>query len=171
MTASTGLPAYERHPSAIGPRGDLLTGQMREYGRDPIGTMRRWRDEYGDLVPIRFGPFRAHMAFGPAEVEELFIDRAGDYRKSIGTRILIPLLGHGLLTAEGEEWRAQRRIAAPAFHRQQVVGYAETMTRYAEEAVDELRDGDAIDVHQAMTALTLRIVARVLFDADVRGRI
>ena len=171
MTASTGLPAYKRHPSAIGPRGDVLTGQMREYGRDPIGTMRRWRDEYGDLVPIRFGPFRAHMAFGPAEVEELFIDRAGDYRKSIGTRILIPLLGHGLLTAEGEEWRAQRRIAAPAFHRQQVAGYAETMTRYADEAVDELRDGDAVDVHQAMTALTLRIVARVLFDADVRGRI
>jgi cytochrome P450 len=171
MTASAGPPAYERRPSVSGPRGDLLTGQMREYGRDPLATMRRWRDDYGDLVPIRFGPFRAHMAFGPAELEELFIDRAADYRKSFGTRILIPLLGHGLLTAEGEEWRSQRRIAAPAFHRERIAGYAETMTRYAEEATGEWRDGAPVDVQRAMTALTLRIVARVLFDADVGGRI
>ncbi|HET7473306.1 MAG TPA: cytochrome P450 [Candidatus Limnocylindrales bacterium] len=171
MTAGSGAHAYERRPSVTGPRGDLLTGQMREYGRDPLATMRRWRDDHGDLVPIRFGPFRAHMAFGPAEVEELFIERAADYRKSIGTRMLIPLLGHGLLTAEGEAWRTQRRLAAPAFHRERIAGYAETMTRYAAEATDDLRDGQPVDVHRAMTALTLRIVARVLFDADVTARI
>ncbi|HEY8437857.1 MAG TPA: cytochrome P450, partial [Candidatus Limnocylindrales bacterium] len=74
-----------------------------------------------------------------AEVEELLIDHAADYRKSIGTRILIPLLGHGLLTAEGEKWRTHRRISAPAFHRQEIAGYADTMTRYADEAAADLR--------------------------------
>jgi cytochrome P450 len=171
VTVGTRAPAYERRHSVEGPRGDLVTGQMGEYGRDPLAAMRRWRDEHGDLVPIRFGPFRAHMAFGPAEVEELLIARAGDYRKSIGTRMLIPLLGHGLLTAEGEAWRTQRHLAAPAFHRDRIAGYAQTMTRFANEAVEELADGAPVEVHAAMTTLTLRIVARVLFDADVTPRI
>ena len=90
---------------------------MREYGADPIASMRRWRDEHGDFVPIRFGPFPAHMAYGPAKIEEVLVERAGDFRKSFGTRMLIPLLGNGLLTAEGDEWLRHRRMASPAFHR------------------------------------------------------
>ena len=55
---------YERRYSSRGPKNRLLSGTMAEYGADPIGSMRRWRDEFGDFVPIRFGPFRAHMAYG-----------------------------------------------------------------------------------------------------------
>ncbi len=133
--------------------------------------MRRWRDEYGDFVPIRFGPFRAHMAFGPAEIEEVLVDHAADFRKSFGTRMLIPLLGHGLLTAEGDEWLRHRRLASPAFHRDRVEGYGRTMARYTQDAVDSWTDGETVDLHDEMTALTLRIVARTLFDTDVTARI
>src|SRR6478672_10389516 len=131
---------YERRSTSAGPKGGLISGSMREYGAVPIGSVRRWRDEYGDLVPLRFGPFRAHMAFGPAEIEEVLVEHAGDFRKSFGTRMLIPLLGHGLLTAEGDEWLRHRRLASPAFHRDRVEGYGRTMARYAEDAVDSWTD-------------------------------
>jgi cytochrome P450 len=144
---------------------------MAEYGADPVASVRRWRDEYGDFVPIRFGPFRAHMAYGPAEIEEVLVDRAADFRKSFGTRMLIPLLGRGLLTAEGNDWLRHRRLASPAFHRERVEGYGLTMARYAQERVDSWTDGEAVDLHDEMTALTLRIVARTLFDTDVTSRI
>ncbi|MFL5775943.1 MAG: cytochrome P450 [Chloroflexota bacterium] len=162
---------YEHRYTGAGPRRRLLSGVMDEYGADPVAAPRRWRDEHGDFVPIRFGPFRAHMAFGPAEIEELLVDRAADFRKSFGTRMLIPLLGHGLLTAEGEEWLRHRRLASPAFHRERIDGYGRTMAGYAEDAVDSWTDGQVVDLHDEMTALTLRIVARTLFDADVTSRI
>ncbi|MFL5726258.1 MAG: cytochrome P450 [Chloroflexota bacterium] len=162
---------YEHRYTGAGPRSRLLSGVMDEYGADPVAAPRRWRDEHGDFVPIRFGPFRAHMAFGPAEIEELLVDRAADFRKSFGTRMLIPLLGHGLLTAEGEEWLRHRRLASPAFHRERIDGYGRTMAGYAEDAVDSWTDGQVVDLHDEMTALTLRIVARTLFDADVTSRI
>ena len=144
---------------------------MAEYGSDPIASVRRWRDEYGDFVPIRFGPFRAHLAYGPMEIEEVLVERAADFRKSFGTRMLIPLLGRGLLTAEGDEWLRHRRLASPAFHRDRVEGYGRTMARYAQDSVDSWTDGQAVDLHEEMTALTLRIVARTLFDTDVTSRI
>jgi cytochrome P450 len=144
---------------------------MAEYGADPVGAMRRWRDDHGDFVPIRFGPFRAHAAFGPKEIEEVLVDRAVDYRKSFATRMLIPLLGRGLLTAEGGEWLLHRRLASPAFHRARVEGYGRTMARYAQDSADGWVDSQSVDVHDDMTALTLRIVARTLFDADVTTRI
>jgi cytochrome P450 len=144
---------------------------MSEYGADPIAAMLRWRDIHGDLVPIRFGPFRAHMAYGPAEIEEVLVERAADFRKSFGTRMLIPLLGNGLLTAEGDEWLRHRRLASPAFHRDRVAGYGRTMAGYAADSIEAWRDDEAIDLHEAMTTLTLRIVARTLFDADVSPRI
>jgi hypothetical protein len=59
---------YERRYTDGGPKGRLLSGTIGEYGADPVASMLRWRDDYGDFVPIRFGPFRAHVAFGPAEI-------------------------------------------------------------------------------------------------------
>jgi cytochrome P450 len=163
--------AYERRSTGRGPRGGRLTGTMAEYGADPVGSPRRWRDDFGDFVPIRFGPFRAHLAFGPAEIEEVLVERAADFRKSFGTRMLIPLLGRGLLTAEGDEWLRHRRLASPAFHRDRIEGYGRTMARYAQDRVDSWTDGETVDLHDEMTALTLRIVARTLFDSDVTSRI
>jgi cytochrome P450 len=161
---------YERRYSGRGPKPRFLSGTMTEYGADPIGSMRRWRDDYGDFVPIRFGPFRAHMAYGPVEIEEVLVDHAADFRKSFGTRMLIPLLGHGLLTAEGDEWLRHRRLASPAFHRERVEDYGRTMAAYAQDSVDAWTEGQAVDLHDEMTALTLRIVARTLFDNDVTAR-
>ncbi|HET9082812.1 MAG TPA: cytochrome P450 [Candidatus Limnocylindrales bacterium] len=163
--------SYARRYTGLGPKGALVTGTMREYGADPTGSMRRWRDAYGDFVPVRFGPFRAHVAFGPAEIDELLTDRAADVRKSFGTRMLIPLLGNGLLTAEGDEWLRHRRLASGAFHRERIAGYGRTMSRYAEYSVESWRPGERVDLHDELTALTLRIVARTLFDTDVTPRI
>ena len=154
-----------------GPKPHFLTGNVGDYGRDPLGFLTRCAREYGDLVPLKFGPFTAYLATGPAEVEELLVTRQRDFRKSIGTRMLRPLVGDGLLTSEGDSWLRERRLAQPAFHRERVAAYGRTMVEFTEQHVSRWREGEELDLHAELMALTYRIVAKVLFDAEVAGRV
>ncbi|HEX4900729.1 MAG TPA: cytochrome P450, partial [Pyrinomonadaceae bacterium] len=77
------------------------------------------------------------------------------------------LLGEGLLTSEGDFHRRQKRLAQPAFHRARIASYASVMTNYAAEMSGRWRDGEILDVSQEMMRLTLAIVGKTLFDADV----
>jgi cytochrome P450 len=77
------------------------------------------------------------------------------------------LLGDGLLTSEGEFYLRQRRLAQPAFHRQRVAAYGATMAAYAASRRDRWHAGETLDAHREMMALTLAIVGKTLFDADV----
>ena len=149
----------------------MLLGSIREYGADPLAAMRRWRDDYGDLVPLRFGPVRIRMAFGPVEVTEVLATQARHFRKSLGVRILSHVLGRGLLTDEGESWLRSRRLIAPAFSRERVAGYDQTILAATDTQLERWRDGDALDMSAEMSALTLRVIARVLFDTDITPRV
>ena len=91
-------------------------------------------------------------------------------RKFIKGRILRAnkrLFGNGLLTSEGDFWLRQRRLAQPAFHRARIATYADTMVRFTQRLVSEWKGGEERDIHVEMMRLTLQIVAKTLFDADV----
>jgi cytochrome P450 len=77
------------------------------------------------------------------------------------------LLGEGLITSEGEFHLRQRRIAAPAFHRQRIQAYAGAMVDRATAMRDSWREGQQIDISAAMMQLSLEIVARTLFATEV----
>jgi cytochrome P450 len=78
-------------------------------------------------------------------------------------------LGEGLLTSEDSLHRRQRRLAQPAFHRQRIASYASTMVTYAERTASHWQHGETLDISQEMTRLTLAIVGKTLFDADVES--
>src|SRR6185295_17805779 len=79
------------------------------------------------------------------------------------------LLGEGLLTSENEFHRRQRRLAQPAFHRARINAYGSVMTDYAARASSRWNDNEQLDISHEMMRLTLAIVARTLFDADVES--
>jgi len=150
-----------------GPAPNSRSGSFKEYSRDPLSYLPQMTREYGDIITMRFYKFRVYYVSHPDYIEEILVNQARKFIKGRILRANKRLFGNGLLTSEGDFWLRQRRLAQPAFHRARIATYAETMTRFAERMVETWRDGETRDVHAEMMRLTLQIVAKTLFDADV----
>ena len=149
------------------PKAHFLLGHLPELSRDHLGFVLDTARRYGDFVPLKFGRRTAVLLSNPRDVEDVLVTRQRNFTKGYFYRILGPLLGNGLLTSEGDFWLRQRRLAQPAFHRQRINSYAETMVRFTQELLASWRAGQVRDVHDDMMQLTLRIVGQTLFDADI----
>jgi cytochrome P450 len=150
-----------------GPKGHVLLGSLRDFHRDQLRFYARCAREYGDLVPVRLGPFPGLLIYHPDAIEEVLVVRNRDFIKSRGIRLMRAFLGDGLFVAEGDLWLRQRRLMQPAFHRERVAAYGEIMTAYAARRAADWHDGAVLDIHEEMMDVTRAIVAKTLFDADV----
>jgi cytochrome P450 len=122
---------------------------------------------HGDVARFRLGPVFVYLVNDPDLIRSVLVTRADAYHKGRALERARRLLGEGLLTSEGALHLRQRRLMQPAFHRERIAGYGETMVRYAGRAAERWKAGETIDVHKEMVALTLAIVGKTLFDADV----
>ena len=122
---------------------------------------------YGDIVGIRVVNFKNIFINHPSLIEEVLVGHPRRYYKGRVLRANRHVFGEGLLTSEGDFWLRQRRLVQPAFHRARIAAYAETMVEYAQRLMESWRDGEERDVHQETMRLTLQIVAKTLFNADV----
>ena len=153
-----------------GPKGSFILGVMPEFNRDTLAFITRCRD-YGEVVRARFFYLTCYFLYHPDDIEYVLSTNAKNFIKSMSVRsnFFHRLIGNGLLTSEGDFWRRQRRLAQPAFHRQRISAYGETMVEYAERMISTWREGETRDIHREMMRLTLEIVAKTLFNADVSG--
>jgi len=157
---------------APGPRGHFLLGMLPAIRKDPLQLLQRLAAEFGDVVRMRFGLVTAHMIAYPDGVQRVLVENSKNYGKQTrGFLKLREILGDGLLTAEGEPWRRHRRMAQPAFHRQRLASFADTMVREAERTAGRWQDvaarGEVLDVAQEMARLTLQIIGRTMLTRDV----
>jgi cytochrome P450 len=153
-------------PSIPGARA--VFGHLFTFRKDPIGFLSSAQKTYGDFVHMKLAGRDVYLVSSPELISEILVTRAKEFKKSRALQLAKDLLGEGLLTSEGEHHLKQRRMIAPAFHRKKIMEYGRVMT---EEAM-KFRLGPhpgTMDLHEEMMRLTLRIVGRTLFDADVEG--
>lgn len=150
-----------------GPKGYPLFGSVFEPRGDSIGYLTRCTREFGDIVFFRFLGVPACFVNRPDYIESVLVTQNNNFVKSKDYRAMRRVLGNGLLLSEGEFWRRQRKLIQPAFHQQRITAYADIMTGYSERMLASWSDGQTLDIHAAMMHLTLSIVAKTLFDADV----
>ncbi|QIN80508.1 cytochrome P450 [Rubrobacter marinus] len=154
-------------------RGTFPFGCAREMRADPLGLLLRARADLGDLVKMHLGPYPIYMLFRPEHVEHVLQKNPANYLKD-GYEHLEPMVGHGLISSEGELWRRQRRLIQPAFHKKRLDGMARTMTDATEATLDRWRErlragDDVLDANAEMSRLTLEIVGRALFGSALGG--
>ncbi|GEP03462.1 cytochrome P450 [Methylobacterium oxalidis] len=138
---------------------------LRAARANPITT---WMEDHFAL-PVVAGEGamgRVTVVSDPDLIRYLFVENARNYRKDdLQRRVLAPGLGNGLLTAEGDEWRLQRRTLAPIFNARTVEGFAPAMNAAGARIARRLarRGGQRVDVALEMTRVTLDVLERTIF--------
>lgn len=149
------------------PPGRRLTGHLPAFARDPLAFLLGTASTYGPVVPLRFGRTRAYLLSDPAHIEEVLVSKRRSFVKAKSLRALRRLFGDGLLLGEGDAWLRQRRLAQPAFHHERIASYAAIVVADTQRMLVSWSDGGTRDVHAAMKRLTVGIIAKTLFGADV----
>ncbi len=154
-------------PPALKP--GLFGGHFFRYRKRPTEFLRELAS-LGDVTFMRLFGRPAFLLNHPDLVRDLLVTSNSKFVKGRALQRAKILLGEGLLTSEGDHHLRQRRMIQPAFHKERIEGYAETMIDESLQTRDKWNDGDSLDIDKEMMRLTLRIVARTLFSANVESK-
>jgi cytochrome P450 len=148
------------------PGGHLLLGHALEFGRDPLALFQRAR-EHGDVVRIRFGPFRVYVLNSPGAIRQALVGEARRLSKGLNFGRAKRLIGGGLVMAEGDGHQRQRRLMQPAFHRSEIARYTGTMRDVAVPRINGWPDGGTLAFDREMRSITLTVLTRTLLSTDI----
>lgn len=148
-------------PSWRGFFGERLRNTVYGWPEPAFDTHYRRRQVLG---------FTVHISTDPDDIERVLLGNKANYiRPGIAQRILSPLIGNGLLSAEGEDWRKQRRIVAPTFAPGAVAKMSSVIAKAAAAQVAGWDNQPTrIDMAKAGTDATMAIIADALFSGDSR---
>ena len=180
-------PTSTRHGTAgtesapVSPSGRKAPGPVRrgpcgvlpELTADPLGFLgESWR-RHGDVVRLPLGrpPLGriGHLVVHPQDLAHVLVERQRDYELSSAYAVLSSVLGEGLLTSHGEDWRARRRNVQPAFTPSRLTRIAPLVGAAAADGSEALaRKVGPVLLYDEMARITLDVVGRALLGIDVR---
>ncbi len=160
--SATDVPALSlSHSSKLsGLRGVL------HFADSPLGALTQAFQQHGTAVS--FGQLRQSylLLSEPTFIEQILLGKKDDFCKDSFTQDLRALLGMGLLTNEGDDWKKQRKLIAPAFQPREMAGYAAGIVDCADRSVARLRHARELDLHAEMMRFALDAVVSALFGAE-----
>ncbi len=155
-----------------GPPRRALPGLFVRLVRDRLGLISSATEDYGDAVRVVMGPKTLYIFNHPDHARRVLADNSANYRKGMGLAQARRVLGDGLLTSEGDIWRAQREIMQPAFQSGRMAQQAAAVAREASGLVARLKaqaGGGPVDLTAELTDFTLGVLGATLLDADLRA--
>ncbi len=154
------------------PRASETMGVFGRMAAMRRSAMETWgqRAYEEDIVKGRFFGRSSFILNTPDAIRHVLVDNYENYtRTPVGIRVLRPLVGEGLLIAEGRTWKHQRRTLAPAFTPRAVTPLVPHMIAATDETIAKLQGscGVPVDLREAMQRMTLEIAGRTMFSFEM----
>jgi cytochrome P450 len=160
-----------RGPAKL-PPGETNFSPLRthRFQRDTLATTLENRERYGDLFSVRMFHRLTVVMLGPAANHFVTVSGADNFswRRGMFGEQLIPRIGDGLITTDGEYHDRARKIMMPAFHRERMDSAVGVMLDEARLALDPWTTGETVDVYHWMRDLSMSIAMRALMGLDPR---
>ena len=150
-----------------GPRSLIPFHAMLQFRRSGPEYLQKLAREYGDVAFFTFGNQNVFFVNDADVIKDVLVTSQAKFTKSRMLQRAKALLGEGLLTSEGGYHLRQRRLAQPAFHRDRLRGYGASMVEFGVRTRDRWKPGETLNIATEMMQLTLAVVAKTLFNADV----
>ena len=149
-------------------KGHWLWGGTFDFQRNPAEFVLEAHEKYGDVFVTRVLTGQSFFIRDPAVVNAINVTHAKHiYKPKVVKQMWRPFLGQGLVPNDGESWKRQHRLIMPGFHKMRVDAYAPTMAAYTRDMIRGWKNGEQRDFRNEMVELTLRVVAKTLFDTDL----
>jgi cytochrome P450 len=153
------------------PRGSGPVAPWRGFfGERAKTAVYGWSERAFRIPHIKRNIFghTVHIPLTPDAVQRVLLDNAANYVKpGLVKRILTPTLGRGLLTADGELWRRQRKIVAASFTPPAVDALVPVFAGVAADSAATWEPGRR-DMAAEATRATMRVISAALFSSDSR---
>lgn len=155
--------------------GNLIFSKILPATVSLKNFLEKHADEKGHIYYAWMRTIGIMVCTDGAYAKHVLLDNHKNYDKSFGYEVLALFLGQGLLTSDGEFWLRQRRLAQPAFHRRRLASLARYMVEETEAIAKEwevrAEHNESFDMLDEMMEVTMKIVARSLFSANVESQI
>lgn len=164
----------KRPERAKGPKGFPFIGDLMRAKRDPLQFVMDLTRNYGDVAHYRIGIYTGYLLNHPDHFKRVLQDNYHNYSKqNYNYKMIKPLLGEGLITADHAKWSKQRKLIQPIFHGKRIAGFGGIITGIAHQMLKDWETKASHDltvpISSAMMELTLRVITQSLFSTDIRS--
>jgi cytochrome P450 len=136
--------------------------------RDLLACLARWQQAHGDVVHLRIWPEHQIVVTDPALVRQLLVEQHDALvRWEHGISVFAQLHGRSVLVSEGAAWRGKRQALLPAFSPKAVQARVPMLVAAAEAAFGQWTPDEDWPLEQALTTLTMDVIARLLFSRPI----
>jgi cytochrome P450 len=153
-----------------GPKSMIPGKTLRQFARDPINTLTKIAEEYGEISHFKLGRQHVYLINNPDYIEKILIYDHSNFKKGPRLQTAKRIIGEGLVTSEGEFHKKQRKLIQPLFLPKRISSYGAIMTDRALRMIQQWKDGSIINIHAELMKVTLSIICKSVMNYEMESK-